>query len=242
MPGLVPPYPDLLLGPDRSDRADDADRAGDGSRARVERIDPDAGEPHRASYSAPQPASGRLGPMFLTLAGRNREQLDFRLSCVARAFLAHTVARPGQPARLDPFGPRADWVMEALIAASRARVEDEEGKGRLAELTDAVRLAEDRWLTVRDELRRGATVRVDLRPSPLVESRLSRRAAHRQARLYHERHPGPSSVVAASASLATRRDVPPARDATARQGGIAPQRGKEQRGEEMSCRQPSHRA
>jgi len=225
---LVPPYPDLPR-PDEHDHA--ATRAGAG----------DAGAEHGAGSGidrADHASQGRLGPVLLTIAGRNRQQLDFRLFCVTRDFLAYAVARPGRPSRLDPFGARAGWVIDALTAASRARVHDADGEDCLGELTDAVRLAEERWQQVRREMRLEATVRADLRPSPVLGTRMPRRTARRQARLYNERHPGRVRLVATPSGVPTPATATTSRsDGKTQQGGVAAQPVAE-----ASCRQPTHRA
>jgi len=203
--GLVPPYPDLPIGPGRPGQVRD------GAQVRH------AGGPDGAGHTA----SGRLGPLLLTFTGRNRQQLDYRLRYITGDFLAHAVSRPGRRARLDPFGPQASWVIEALVAASLARVKDEdEGrKDSLAELTDAVRLAEDRWLTVRRDLHRGTIVQADLRPTPPGGGPSIGRTADRQPRVYHERVPGRGAPVDSGMPVERTYGV------AAQHGLIAPQRG-----------------
>jgi hypothetical protein len=205
---IAPPYPDLPVPITTTSQAEDRGHAGH------------VGAPAGTS----QVSSGRIGPILLTIAGRNRQQLDFRLLYLVKDFVSYAVDRPGRPARLEPYGEQATWVMDALIAATHARVNVADHDERLHELTDAVRLAEERWQKVRSDIRREVAVRTDLRPSPVLDRRMPRRTARRQARLYNERHPSRARLVATPSGVPASTTATPCRDGQTQQGGIAAQR------------------
>ena len=219
--GLLPPYPDLASAPGRPGQFRD------GPQVR------DAG----AFYDAGHHASGRLGPLFLTLTGRNRQQLDFRLHYMVENFLDFAVSKPGRPARLDPLGSEASWIIEALVAASLARVrdEDEGRKESHAEFLGAVRMAEDRWLAVRRDLHRGAVLPPAPRPAPPGDGPSTGHAGGRQAPPSYERVLGSGNPV--------DRGTPagPAYCVATQHGLIAQQRGRETSYQQPGRREPSRK-
>jgi len=184
------PYPDLTVGDGTSDETS----AGGGDGGSILQRTTETG-----ASSSRKPAEGnRLHrwPALARIVGMSHEQLDFRLSCVARDYLALCTVKSGRPAQFHAGSPDVRLIEDSLLAAAELLVRPRESVSE-ADLAIAVRLAEHRWRTVR----RTATMRAGLRPAP--PGRPGRR--RRRPRLPSARHdhrnpdvPPPDPALAAS--------------------------------------------